>query len=315
MSKRVHRSGAAAAAVAVVVAALVASSGATPAAAAAAPTTTTTTTRTTAGRCGVAVGAINASGDHLNRVLLGTSPPTGFAPTTAMRDLYPDGATTMATRANTWPSADPARYRVFQWVVLGDVLFRAEYQTTDSGTPDPGEPRLTRMGGGWSAMRAMEVTGYAFEPPETTHLYALGKDGVLSRWRRSGTGWTARQGSPGFRSVRSMVVVQHGAASDTLLMNTTGGALYSVRIPTTTPMAPVVQQVRARSWQGFEAMVAEPCGRHGTLLAGIDRDTGANHLYAVGSLSGPTTAVQGLGRAAGTFGDGVLFTWSRYSVE
>ena len=307
MSKRVHRAGAAVAAIAVMAAVLVEAHAAAAAEAAAGTTT--------AGRCGVAIGAIDASGDHLNRVLLGTSPPTGFAPTTVMRDVYADGAATMAARANTWPSADPLRYRVFQWVVLGDVLFHAGYQTTDSGTTDAGDPQLRRTGSGWRAMRALEVTGNAFEPPRTTHLYALGKDGAFYRWRQSGGGWTAKQRSPGFRSVRSMVLVQHDAASDTFLMNTTGGALYSVRIPTTSPMAPVVQQVRARSWQGFDAMVAEPCGRHGTLLAGIDRDTGANHLYAVGALSGPSTVVQGLGRAPGTFGDGVLFTWSRYSVE
>ena len=268
-----------------------------------------------AGRCGVAIGSVNGSGDHLLGVQFGTSPPTTFPPATAMHDVYPDGATTMAARVNTWGSADPLRLRVFQWVVLGDVLFHAEYQTTESGTPDSGDPRLTRMGGGWGAMRALEVSGYALEPPETTHLYALGKDGALYRWRRAGAGWTAKQSTPGFRSVKSMALVQHGAAADTFLMNTTGGALYSVRIPTTAPMAPVVQQVRSRSWQGFEGMVAEPCGRHGTLLAGVDKETGTSHLYAMGALSGSATVVQGLGKASGAWGEGVLFTWSRFSVE
>jgi hypothetical protein len=287
-----------------------------PTAAAGAPTGIASgPTRAQAGvACQVTIGSVNATGDHGLRALQPGTPVSDSGTIVAVRGVYPDGATVMAARANPFPSPDPMQVRVFQWVVLGDALFHAEYTTTDAGTPRPGDPILTRIGGGWAAMRAVEVSGDAFEPAATAKLYALGKDGALYRWNRKGPGWTAKQSFAGFSAVRAMALVRHDASSDTFLMTTNGGALYSVRIPFTSPLAPQVAVLRTRSWQAFDTLVGDPCGSQGTLLAGVDKPSGATYLYAVGALRGTGTVIRGLGPASTTSTEPVLFTWSASPV-
>jgi hypothetical protein len=67
--------------------------------------------------------------------------------------------------------------------------------------------------------------------------------------------------------------------------------------------------VRARTWQGFEALLAQKCGLYGTLLLGIDRDTGSGYLYAVGRANGTATVIQSLGKVPATLADPVDFRW------
>jgi hypothetical protein len=45
--------------------------------------------------------------------------------------------------------------------------------------------------------------------------------------------------------------------------------------------------------------VATSCGQYGTLLTGIDKETGKANLYAVGHATGTTTVIQSLGTAPG----------------
>jgi len=51
----------------------------------------------------------------------------------------------------------------------------------------------------------------------------------------------------------------------TVLALTSGGALYTVHIPTSTA-APTVKKVRTSTWQNFDFLVAEKCGTQSTLL-------------------------------------------------
>jgi hypothetical protein len=74
-------------------------------------------------------------------------------------------------------------------------------------------------------------------------------------------------------------------------------------------MKPVVKQVRAKTWQGFEALVASKCGNYGTLLLGIDKDTKSGYTYAVSHANGTATVIQNLGKVKGTFPDAVNFRW------
>ena len=99
---------------------------------------------------------------------------------------------------------------------------------------------------------------------------------------------------------------------DTLLVNTRGGALYTVRVPLSSPMKPVVKVVRTSNWQGFETLNANRCGQYGSLLLGIDKDTKSAHLYAVGHANGTATLIKGLGKVPATFGDAVNYRWSSY---
>jgi hypothetical protein len=104
-----------------------------------------------------------------------------------------------------------------------------------------------------------------------------------------------------------MTLISETATYDTFLANTKGGALYTIRIPATTPMKPVVKQVRSRTWQGFEHLVADKCGVQSTLLTGIDKDTGSAYLYAVSHANGTSTVIKGLGKVPGTYKDPVYY--------
>jgi hypothetical protein len=106
-----------------------------------------------------------------------------------------------------------------------------------------------------------------------------------------------------------MALISKTRTYDTFLVNTRGGALYTVRIPTTSPMKPVVKVVRTATWQAFETLLAVKCGLSGTLLLGIDKDTKAGYLYAVGHANGLSTVIKGLGKVQGTFPDPVNFRW------
>ena len=72
-------------------------------------------------------------------------------------------------------------------------------------------------------------------------------------------------------------------------------------------MVTVVKKVRSTTWQGFEFLLAENCGRQSILLAGIDKDTGSAYLYAVGHATGATTVILSLGRIPGAFPDPVYY--------
>ena len=111
----------------------------------------------------------------------------------------------------------------------------------------------------------------------------------------------------GFSSVKAMTLISQTATYDTFLANLLGGALYTIRIPVTSPMKAVVKQVRTRTWQVFEFLVAEGSGTQSTLLTGIDKDTGFAYLYAVGHATGATTAILSLGKIPGVLPDPVYF--------
>ncbi|MFI7060404.1 hypothetical protein ACIBL3_05435 [Kribbella sp. NPDC050124] len=96
-------------------------------------------------------------------------------------------------------------------------------------------------------------------------------------------------------------------------MTTRGRALYTVRIPLTSPMRPVVKVVRSSTWQGFESLISSRCGQSGTLLLGIDKATGSGHLYTVGQAAGTATVIRGLGKVPGAFGDPVDLRWADYN--
>jgi hypothetical protein len=106
-----------------------------------------------------------------------------------------------------------------------------------------------------------------------------------------------------------MALISKTRTYDTFLANTRGGALYTIRISTAVPPTFVVKLVRRATWQAFEKLIAVKCGLYGTLLLGIDKDTNAGYLYAVGHGNGLSTVIQGLGKVQGTFPDPVDFRW------
>jgi hypothetical protein len=111
-----------------------------------------------------------------------------------------------------------------------------------------------------------------------------------------------------------MTLIAKKPTYDTFLANTRGGALYTIRIPSASPLKPIVTSVRTRTWQGFETLSAMACGKNGTLLLAIDKDAKAAYLYAVGHANGTATVIQSWGLVPGTFDDPAYFRWVPISL-
>ncbi|WP_433164032.1 hypothetical protein [Kribbella sp. CA-247076] len=191
------------------------------------------------------------------------------------------------------------------WVLQGDSLYERKYSLTTDGWINPDWPNdLQPVGRGWTNFTTFEVSQYGGR----TTAYGLRNDGVLFRWNAAT--WSRTGSAPGFASVKAMALISKTPTYDTFLANTRGGALYTIRIPTAAPMKPVVTPVRTRTWQGFETLVASKCGNYGTVLLGIDKDTGSAYQYAVGHANGTATVINGLGKVDGTFDDPVYHRWA-----
>lgn len=255
--------------------------------------------------CELWLGSVTSGGDHTQQRFTATSAgPKGVEAT----NRFADGATRLHSSWTLEPEA-PAYLAHYGHVVLGSGLYRAFYRTPGSELMS-----LTRIGGGWDKFTFFEESYYdeGAKPIPVWHRmeYGLRNDGTLFRWRiEEGSGWRAAGSAPGFGSVKAMTLISQTRTYDTFLATTRGGALYTIRIPLTSPMKPVVKVVRASTWQGFESLVASKCGQYGFLLLGIDKDTGSGYLYAVGHANGTSTVIQGLGKVRSTFNDPIYFGW------
>jgi hypothetical protein len=198
---------------------------------------------------------------------------------------------------------------VYGYVIVGDSLYQAVYSAHGDGIVNNPPAGLRRIGGGWGAFTMVEEAEYQGPTQggiSRWNVYGLRSDGVLFRWSVSSKGvWRSTGSTAGFSSVKSMALVSKSATYDTFVANTRGGALYTIRIPTGSPMKPVVKQVRTRTWQGFETLLTQKCGVYGTILLGIDKDTDSAYLYAVGRFTGTSTVIQSLGKVPATFADNV----------
>ena len=277
---------------------------------------TAATPSATSAQCQLALGSVSATGDTQGQGLVATSPPTNQGVGVMARDLYPDGQPRLSTAMVHEPT--PGGVRVFGYVVIGSALYRSGYDTLGGGDVDPQSVFLHRIGGGWDSFVALHESRYAPVGGSfsRTHEYGLRSDGVLVRWTRDNQGvWRNAASAPGFAAVKSMVLISKTRTYDTFLANTRGGALYTIHIPTTAPMKPVVKTVRGATWQGFESLVAEKCGTQGTLLAGIDKDTKTAYLYAVGHAQGASTVIRSIGKVPGTFDAPLYFRWATLDFD
>ncbi|TCM38917.1 hypothetical protein [Kribbella sp. VKM Ac-2568] len=261
---------------------------------------------TASAQCGMSLGSVSATGDHQIQGLIATSPPTNQGNHVVVRDLYPDGQARLS--AATVQEPVPSGLRTFGYAVLGSALYSTSYDSLQPETVN-----VHRIGGGWGPFVALTEARYApyMGSHYRTHEYALRNDGVLFRWTRDGAYiWRNVTSAPGFASVKAMALISKTRTYDTFLVTLKGGALYTVHIPTTAPMKPVVKLVRRSTWQGFESLVAEKCGNQGTLLVGIDKDTKTAHMYAVGHAQGTSTVIRSIGKIPGTFDAPVYFRWA-----
>ncbi|MET9270215.1 hypothetical protein [Kribbella sp. NPDC003557] len=255
-----------------------------------------TATQRTAATCDVALSSFGPEGD----------PTTGLGPVRL--------ASTSTQLGNGY-GLDLSGY-----AVSGDRAYYWYYSLTNEAEVDPGLPRGSQpVGSGWSAYKALEVSQFAAKGATARNTaYGLSGDGTLRRWSFDiNVPWRfkATGSAPGFASVKSMALISKTATYDTFLANTRGGALYTIRIPASSPMKPIVRPVRTRTWQGFEKLVATKCGQYGTFLVGIDFDTRTASQYAVGHTNGTSTVILGLGRRSGSFPARAYYRWATNPYE
>ncbi|MFD7154840.1 hypothetical protein ACFV9C_09590 [Kribbella sp. NPDC059898] len=252
--------------------------------------------------CTMNVTGITSAGDISGTQVTATSPVT--AKTVKGPHLFTAG---VAKAASTWTeSLDvPAGATTTGLAILNDTLYSAYYSTM-SGVPPTG---LKKVGPGWGYFNFVEESFWQQAPGSTvtaTARYGFENGpGYLHRWRKDAKGVWHGDVATGFSAVKTMALISETQTYDTFLANTRGGALYTIRIPRTAPIKPIVKKVRTSTWQTFESLVAEKCGSQGTLLTAIDKDTGAAYLYAVGHANGTATVIKGLGKVPGTFKDPV----------
>jgi hypothetical protein len=303
MSGRLSAAGCAAAAVLLI-------AGVTPGAATAARAGSTTAAKASEA-CRVSVGSVTATGARAGKLI---SPG---AVTTDKEDVgvFPAGAVRVSGSLSVDPDVTGYDASFTGYTVLGSTMYATSYLLTLDGVVDPTRPTYYRVGAGWGDTTFFETTRYWDypDPPNLTTQYQLRTDGTLTRWEmyyNNGNNprlWANKQSATGFGAVKTMAMISQTLTYDTFLANTRGGALYTIRLPRTSPMKPVVKKVRGSTWQAFDALVAEKCGQYGTMLVGIDKDTQSAYAYAVGHANGTATVIQGLGKVPATFADPVYF--------
>ncbi len=251
--------------------------------------------------CWVSLGSVDPAGAQTGASVTAGKPPTMKGPSPVDEPVFPPGQVRLSSTWVTEPNV--AGFDRSGYVVRGDALYRYFYNR------NVGEDIVSRIGGGWSNFTAFEVSSFDDSARKISHFmaYGLRSDGTLFRW--NGGFGRAAQSVPGFSSVKSMALISKTATYDTFLANTRGGALYTIRIPITSPLKPIVTRVRTSTWQGFEALVANKCGNYGTVLLGIDKDTNSGYLYAVGHANGTATVINALGKVDGTFPNAPYYRW------
>ncbi|MEV5966547.1 hypothetical protein AB0L70_32565 [Kribbella sp. NPDC051952] len=255
--------------------------------------------------CKTSVGSVTHAGDHYIRDYTATTPPSMTSETPGLRATFLDAG--IAGSMVKEPVAAGSQYS--GWMVFGQLMWSVSYQVDGQNKPIAGSTKLAKVGGGWDAFSYFETSRYAVGSVRRTNQYGLTKTGTLVRWTMNGNTWAAKATAPGFSSIRTMALVSQTASYDTFLATTRGGALYSVHVPTSAPMKPVVKLVRAAGgwWQPYANLIAERCGQYGTLLLAIDRNGQNAQMYAVGHVNGTATVINELHWVDADFVDPVYF--------
>jgi hypothetical protein len=265
----------------------------------------------TANACYVQSGGLTAGNDTVDRYVNATSPIT-VKPVDVMAKSPFGGRGIALSTSWTWDDDFGDQTSLSGHVVSGDIMYESHQWVTKGTGGQVSSSNLTRIGSGWDAFRTL-TQSWSLQTPGW-RMYALRGDGSLFRWnittQSNGTEvWHAAGSYPGFSSVKAVALLSRTSTYDTLLATTWGGALYTIHIPLTSPMNPVVKPLRTRTWGSFERLLTARCGNNGTLLLAIDKDLGAGYLYAVGHANGTATVIKSLGKVPTTFKDQADFSW------
>ncbi|TCO18038.1 hypothetical protein EV652_11659 [Kribbella steppae] len=266
--------------------------------------------------CSIKVGSVTAGGDH--RMQTFATDGAKVVDKIVAKDIYPDGQVRLSATVR-FGAAEVGGDAHTGPVIMGSTMYDTSY-LTPAGGGTVSQKQVTRVGPGWGVYRSLDRSTVVTATAQRDTEYSLHNDGTLYRRNvtykngvpsRQITGWQS-----GYRGVKAMTLISQTATYDTFLMTLTSGKLYTARLPLAGGhiIPGVVKQVRGSTWQGFESLVAAPCGP-GTLLLGIDKDSGSGYLYHVGHANGTATAITSLGKAKGTFTDPVYFLWKNFAGQ
>jgi hypothetical protein len=268
--------------------------------------TATAEVRATTAACVQRIGLETSGGTFGGWDVTGTKPPT----------VKPSKQTSFsaATANATWYYRTDPTIPATQWYgysIRGTGLY-FDSLTYRPGAAQP-EPKQEQVGHGWGGFTQIATTGKEFDGGFHFYLYGL-RNGVLYRYNRD-TGIRSLGSAKGFSSVKAMTVISETPTYDTLLATTRGGALYTIRIPVTSPMKPIVKQVRSATWQNFESLVADSCGQNGILLTAVDHDADTAYLYTLGHANGTATVIRNLGKIPAVANGQTHFAMMRESKD
>ncbi|MEU4390960.1 hypothetical protein [Kribbella sp. NPDC023855] len=266
-----------------------------------------TSAQSTTAACSMNPGSVTATGGHASSIVTAATPPTKTDQHTVPGVFQPGKARITSTYAH---EPNISGMDVAGYVIQGDSLYWHTYWQTGAGGIDKSVPNsFQRVGGGWTNFVALETSSWEDKSRARHSAYGLRSDGTLLRWDIARNVWRAKGSAAGFSSVKSLALISKTATYDTFLANTRSGALYTIRIPATSPMKPIVTKVRGSGWGSLDKLIANKCGQYGTLLLAIDKETKSGFLYAVGHANGASTVINRLGKTTGSFPDAVNFRW------
>ncbi|MEV8374548.1 hypothetical protein AB0P21_17545 [Kribbella sp. NPDC056861] len=249
--------------------------------------------------CSSWVGSVDATGFVKSNDVYPAKPPTA-EPSLEFKFVG-------ARAAGNWYLAFDAADRLYMYGLFlqGGNLYRHSTAIADSGVITP---TATKVGSGWTSFKTIATSNYSIAQPRHAYVYGLNANGSLYRYAQVGTAFKALGSFPGFKSFKAMTVISETATYDTLLMTTTAGALYTVRIPVAATTKPVLKLVRSTGFAAYEALTANTCGeRGGSLVTGIDHDTDSGVQYAFSKFNGAATAMTAYGTIPVVF-DGTTTT-------
>lgn len=273
----------------------------------AAPTVPTayTAAAEVAAACALVVGSFNQTWGQNREVVTATAPPTeGVVLSTPNIYQSPFGIGSTPTTFSETPMTGGRTARVGK-LVIGGYLYDSSAIVRSDGSLVRGSNVLKKYGGGWGGKRFLVQARYkasAASKPSRTTLYAQDTSGRFGRWTDLGTGFRNTGYVSGLSTMKAFALIATTATYDLFLVNNRAGGLYTLKIPTTSPLKPVATPVRTTSWQSFEKMTAAPCGSGSTVLA-QDHDNGGYYVYAVGHANGTSTAIRNLGKVTLNWGD------------
>lgn len=209
----------------------------------------------------------------------------------------------VATRANaTWylaQNASGSQIYFYGLLLQGTNLYRHTTYVPESSAP---VATFKKVGQGWGSFKSITTSNYSITVPRHAYLYGLNTNGSVYRYAIVGSGFKAMGSFAGFKGFRAMAVVSETATYDTLLMTTTAGALYTIRIPVTATAKPVVKLVRSTGFKDYDSLAVQACGtRGGSLVVGVNSASGVGDQYAFGHMTGTTTAMTKYGKVPVAF--------------